>query len=316
MMARNEWFQRHALRVLKEMTPYISRLPRRPTLLAFSYAARELFRYAKSQGWLTVLEQIDPGPIEEDLVAERHARYPKHNSKWQRAPAVYWDSWREECDLSDYILVNSQWSATALQSVGIPNEKISITPLTFESPTVSRVFAREYPESFSSERPLRVLFLGTFGVRKGAVELLEAANLMRDEAVEFWIVGPSEFSSMVAQNEAVRMVGAVTRKETAQYYERADLFIFPTLSDGFGLTQLEAQAWKLPIIASRNCGVVVNNQVNGIVLREVSAEEIASALRLCIRNPAMLSRFSEASCHQEAEHLQPLLRFLNSRLDD
>ena len=57
----------------------------------------------------------------------------------------------------------------------------------------------------------------------------------------------------------------------SKFYKEADVFILPTLSDGFGLTQLEAQSWKLPVIASRHCGEVVRDGENGVVLEEVSA---------------------------------------------
>jgi glycosyltransferase involved in cell wall biosynthesis len=72
------------------------------------------------------------------------------------------------------------------------------------------------------------------------------------------------------------------------YYRDADVFILPTLSDGFGLTQLEAQAWKLPVIASRYCGEVVRDGVNGVVLEEVSGVAIAEVIRGLLRQPEKL----------------------------
>ncbi len=62
------------------------------------------------------------------------------------------------------------------------------------------------------------------------------------------------------------------------YYRDADVFILPTLSDGFGLTQLEAQAWKLPVIASRYCGEVVRDGFNGVVIEEVTGLRIAEVI--------------------------------------
>jgi glycosyltransferase involved in cell wall biosynthesis len=70
------------------------------------------------------------------------------------------------------------------------------------------------------------------------------------------------------------------------------VLIFPTLSDGFGLTQLEAQAWSLPIVASRFCGEVVRDGVNGIVLNELSPDAISAALRLCVCQAARLRIFA------------------------
>jgi glycosyltransferase involved in cell wall biosynthesis len=93
----------------------------------------------------------------------------------------------------------------------------------------------------------------------------------------------------------VRWIGAVPRSEAALYYQKADVFLFPTLSDGFGLTQLEAQAWKLPIIASCFCGEVVKDQENGFLLREVTGEAITEALQLCLNNPRQLEAFAQQS---------------------
>ena len=71
------------------------------------------------------------------------------------------------------------------------------------------------------------------------------------------------------------------------------MFILPTLSDGFALTQLEALAHRLPVIASRQCGEVVIDRVNGLLLEEPTAAAIEEALRFCLQNPDQLAQFSE-----------------------
>ena len=71
------------------------------------------------------------------------------------------------------------------------------------------------------------------------------------------------------------------------------MFILPTLSDGFALTQLEALAHRLPVIASRRCGEVVIDRMNGLLLEEPTAEAIEEALRSCLHNPDQLAQFSE-----------------------
>src|SRR5207253_6574109 len=156
---------------------------------------------------------------------------------------------------------------------------------------------REYPDRFTLERPMRVLFLGLINLRKGVARLLEAARILRDEPVEFWMVGPVEIANArtVGDSGRVKWFGPVTRENAADYYRNADVFILPTLSDGFAITQLEAQAHGLPVIASKNCGKVVENGVNGIILDEPSAACIAHAIRDCIANPDRLQKLAEAS---------------------
>jgi len=269
-------------------------------LFAYSYAARDILRYAKCQGWTTVLGQIDPGWMEESKVHQEFIAQAKTYADLgmadQRAPSAYWYDWHEECGLADYIVVNSTWSAQALQQVGVAAAKIQVVPLAYTPPPQATGFQRTYPAQFSGDRPLRVLFLGQFVVRKGIAALLQAAEQLVDQPIEFWIVGSQQIQdAKLAALPNLRWFGSVPRHAVDLFYQTADVFLFPTLSDGFGLTQLEAQAWRLPIITSRYCGEVVKDQVNGVILQPVTAAAIATALQNCIDQPAMLSRFSEQS---------------------
>ena len=287
---RNEWFQRQALTQLKRIANG------NHTIFAYSYAAREIFEFARERGWRTMLGQIDPGPAEERIVPD------------QRAPKAYWDNWRRECSLADRIVVNSKWSRDALLNEGVPADKIRIIPLAYETDT--RSFQRLYPNAFSAKRPLRVLFLGQINLRKGVRQLLEAVQLLKGEPVEFWFVGPTQVS--VPQDPQCRWFGAASRGKVDSYYRDADVFILPTLSDGFGLTQLEAQSWKLPVIASRYCGEVVRDGFNGVLLDEVSGEAIANALRRFLQTPATLSAMSVRSGVDEQFSLESLASSLKA----
>jgi glycosyltransferase involved in cell wall biosynthesis len=159
---------------------------------------------------------------------------------------------------------------------------------------------------------MRVLFLGLINLRKGAARLLEAARILRGEPVEFWMVGPAEIANAKTIGDAgrVKWFGPVTRKQAAKYYRSADVFILPTLSDGFGLTQLEAQAQGLPVIASKFCGKVVENGVNGIILEEPTGTCIAAAIRDCIENPDRLQALAAASRVADKCTVQALARRL------
>ena len=77
-----------------------------------------------------------------------------------------------------------------------------------------------------------------------------------------------------------------------EYYRGADVFLFPSMCDGFGIVQSEAVAEGLPVIASRFCGDVVTDGVNGIRLDEVSGPSIASALRELSMSPERLEQMS------------------------
>jgi glycosyltransferase involved in cell wall biosynthesis len=86
----------------------------------------------------------------------------------------------------------------------------------------------------------------------------------------------------------VKWIGPVSRNTTKEYYRAADVFLFPTVSDGFGMTQVEARAWKLPVIASPCCAAVIKHDVNGLVVQELSGQSLADAIRSFIAHPARL----------------------------
>lgn len=301
---RNNWFQRS---VVAELTRRHN--SERLCVFAYSYAAEGIFKFARERGWRTVLGQIDPGPLEERIVAKLHNG---HRNGWQPAPPEYWKRWRRECELADRIVVNSNWSRDALLEEGIEAEKIRVIPLAFDPPEESHSFTRSYPAIFTSERPLRVLFLGQINRRKGVPQLFEAVKLLSAEPIEFWLVGPLQIDVPHELKDRIKWFGMAPRTDVARYYRDADVFILPTLSDGFGLTQLEAQSWKLPVIASRYCGDVVTHDFNGLILDEVSGPTIAEALRHVLRAPKRLQAMSDNSRVEERFSLSSLAASLST----
>jgi glycosyltransferase involved in cell wall biosynthesis len=293
VMARNRWFQGVAMTKLSRIDVGKGA----PVLMSYSYAAGDLFDFARRRGWRTVLCQIDPGPREEEIVRKLHDAASGQGSTWQGAPKSYWLEWRRECALADRIVVNSSWSREALVSEGIPGDKIKIVPLAYERPSGNDDFRRRYPASFNMDRPLRVLFLGQINLRKGIAPILDAVRLLGKEPVEFTFVGPRQISipEDLLNNSRVRWLGPAPRQSTDKFYRHADVFLFPTFSDGFGLTQLEAQAWKLPMITSAFCGEVVQHGENGWVVSEITPSSIATVLRELLHEPARLQAASDRS---------------------
>jgi glycosyltransferase involved in cell wall biosynthesis len=290
LIERNTWFQQRASAVLRRAPS--TGLP--TIVFAHSYTAREPFREAKSRGWMAVLGQIDPGEEHMQIVARAAHDHPEYGDAPEAPPASYFSRWREECELADWIVVNSDWSREALERSGIPAAKLRVVPLPYEPDAMTPAPRRIYPDAFSTERPLRVLFVGTLSVGKGVASLLEAIELVADLPVEVKLVGPlaMQLPSRFAAHPSIQWVGSVPRSEVMGHYRESDVLVFPSLSDGFGMAQVEAQGWGLPIIASRSCGQVVRDGESGILLSDVSAASIAAALRSVVERPDLLAGFA------------------------
>ena len=301
-MERNCWFQKKAVVALSNLSSsgLLFQSISQPILFAYSYAALEILRFARQQGWKTIMSQIDGG-IEEERVVERARRSrPELPSGWQPAPAEYWTQWHEECALADEIVVNSDWSRGLLEKAGVQPDKLHVIPVAFNGAALTGDFQRRYPREFNRTRPLKVLFLGAFAIRKGAAAILDAIELLLEDPIEFSIVGsvgvevPARFREM----PKVRWIGPVSRKSTAEHYRECDVFLFPTLSDGFGMTQVEARAWKLPIIATPFCAPIVQHGVNGLVISELNGSHLAEAIRGLLHDPNRLKRLADGSASE------------------
>ncbi|CAD72658.1 putative glycosyltransferase [Rhodopirellula baltica SH 1] len=267
------------------------------TVFAFAHACRDLFEFARRVGCQTVLGQFDPGPAEADIVEQEHFDRPEFRTTWKRYPESYVERWREEIEHANRVVVNSTWSRNCLIGRGIDPSRIEVLPLA-EVPSAAPEFRRNFPDRFTRERPLRALFLGQIILRKGVARLIDAARELVDEPIEFHLVGPTDIENLSELIDGLPITwhGSAARSQVSQHYRDADVFLLPTLSDGFALTQLEAQAWRLPVVATHRCGSVVEPNVNGLLLDEPTGPAIAAAIASLLESPERLVAMSSATC--------------------
>lgn len=305
MIARNEWFQDAAAGLLATVE---TRRPEQVVVFAHGYSARAVFQLAKQRGWTTVLGQIDPGEEHFAIVRRLADAAPQYGAPPIGPPIEYFEQWREECALADHIVVNSEWSRDAVIRSGVPSNKLQVVPLAYHRGAGEPTPPRVVPERFTPERPLRLLFVGSVSVVKGASALLEAMALVADLPVTVRLVGESAMviPPRFSQQAAIEFVGAVPRGEMDRYYESSDVLVFPSHSDGFGLAQVEAHSYGLPVIASRSCGRVVEQGVNGVLLPEVTASAIAAAIRSLVERPEVVAGYARHAVTSRSSNLGQL----------
>ena|ERR1039458_6331427 len=260
-------------------------LPLHDVFFGYSYASLEMLAAEKRRGVLTVLDQIDPGPVHFRMVAGEMARHPELAGPPPAFPAAYCERNRREWDLADIIVVNSEWSREALISEGVNSAKIEILPLAFEAEDRGRRTEDGERKAdvwrlASGVRPLKMLFLGQVNVGKGIHYLIEAARLLEREKIHFDVVGPIGIlpGALASAPSNMTFHGPVSRDRAAEWYRQSDVFVLPTLSDGFALTQLEALANGLPVIATPNCGRVVDEGITGFIIPARDAHALADTI--------------------------------------
>ena len=264
------------------------KLPPHQIFFGYSYASLEMLMAEKQRGVSTLLGQIDPGALECQLVAEEMSRFPEFAGPPPEFPASFYDRNRREWELADRILVNSAFSRDGLVKQGVNPKKLVVVPLCFEPGMEQSPAADETPRPTGN--PLKVLFLGQVILRKGIHYLMEAAKRVDPAKVHFDVVGALGIKPEAAAKAPpnVTFHGRATRDQAANWYRRADVFVLPTLSDGFAITQLEAMSYGLPVIATPCCGEVVSDGIDGFVVPPRNPEALANAFQKYLDEPELL----------------------------
>ena len=89
--------------------------------------------------------------------------------------------------------------------------------------------------------------------------------------------------------------GAIARDKAPEFFGKADVFVLPTISDGFAITQIEAMAYGLPVITTSHCGEVVSNGVDGLICEALDISELVNAIKSFLEIPERLSLMREAA---------------------
>jgi glycosyltransferase involved in cell wall biosynthesis len=261
------------------------------TLFSFSGASLEALLHARKLGALSVLDEIAPSHLEDEIIAEEQSRFPLLEPHSSPTPASFFERIEAEWDAADRVLVNSNWTKSALLARGVPLEKIYVVPISYDNNSVTPT--RKFR---SPNEPLRVLWLGTLCLRKGFPYAIEAARQLMDSHVKFTFAGPSTIDlARVNWPDNSQYLGQVPRNDVPSLWRDHDIFLLPTLSDGFAITQIEALAHGLPVIVTSNCGDVIEDRRCGRIVPPRDARSIADAIRGFLDGEISLGDASEAA---------------------
>ena len=282
-------FGKHFAELVREELKREELNPDTDAFFGFNTNCLETIEYLRGQGVFTVVDQVDPGKVEEDLCVEEAARWPGWAKTPGRMPQSYWDRLTAEWDAADAVLVNSPWSAEALIEQGVPASKIMVVPLAIDVAGGTPVADKE-----AAAASLKVLWLGSVILRKGIQYLVEAARILQKTKIEFLVAGPVGISATAVSSfpPNMRLLGRITRDQLTEIYRQSDVFVLPTLSDGFAITQLEAMAEGLPVVVTPNCGRVVTDGVDGLIVPARNGAVLADALVRLDEDRELLQRMS------------------------
>lgn len=228
-------------------------------------------------------------------LSEERAEYLLHSERAALARTVH-------------VIVTSRATADLLvKDFGVQRSRISVAEPGTEPA----------PRARGSGAPPRLLSVGSVTARKGYDVLIAALRQIADLSWESRIVGsldrdsvaPKALQVAIAQANLggrVTLLGSLDEQTLAGEYDRARLFVLPSHFEGYGMAFAEALARGLPIVGC--AGGAVTSTVPedaGVLVRPGDANELATALRRLLSDPAELQRRADAAWR----HAQQLPRW-------
>ncbi|MBU0650419.1 glycosyltransferase family 4 protein, partial [bacterium] len=161
--------------------------------------------------------------------------------------------------VTNVVLTNSQYTKNKVMSFGVDERKIKIIyPILLDCPRIYKPKLKKQPTRIT------LLFIGTEFARKGLKTLLEAllildrgdiflniAGDVNKESNLKFIKGNGELIKRLETKNKIKILGEVIDTSCKEeLFVQADIFVMPSLSEGFGIVFAEAMAYSLPIIAA------------------------------------------------------------------
>ncbi len=193
----------------------------------------------------------------------------------------------------DYLLVESEMVSDTFVKCGVPEIKIHV---------LKNVIGVDC-ERFSPRRGIRdnetftVLHLSHMSLIKGVGYLFEAWNALEHIHGRLVLGGRTSktvltvFDKISPSNTV--FLGAL--QDTPEWYNKADVFVSPSVADKGPYTILEAMACKVPVIASNMCGwsSIIENGKDGFVYQYDDVEALRKHILWCSKNRNKLKEMGE-----------------------
>lgn len=191
--------------------------------------------------------------------------------------SLLWKLTLKDAEKADILLVNSTFVKTTFLSSGYPEEKIRV---------ITQGVRKDFfglKSDYELGSKLKILFTGNFGFRKGVEYILKALQILEKKkiAFELTVVGKINASIKLLEKyplKSINLVGFVKQDDLKAYLSDSDIYLFPSLSEGCASSALEAMASGLPVIATEETGLPIENNKDGIIIPAKDVNAIHDAI--------------------------------------
>ncbi len=188
-------------------------------------------------------------------------------------------------NISDIVLVNSKYSASFVRRKTFAKKRIVVAypGLDLECRPITEKKAKKHKKV--------ILFVGECTKVKGLYYLIKALGYLADTNFHLNIVGDyntqdpyylsiKQIIDKFQLNDKVTFRGFVDKSDLIRYYNNTDLYVMPSLFEGYGKTIAEAMCYGLPIVATKVGAIpeLVEDKKNALLVEPENSVALAEAI--------------------------------------
>lgn len=210
---------------------------------------------------------------------------------------------KEELELSDYFLAGSsfvkhslEYSGVAPNSIFVVNYGVNLKQFTAGN------------KHCNNDEPLRLLFTGNCSYRKGIHHLLAVVSKFSKKDVVLTIAGGYDANSTLYKQysscENIEFLGFITRDILHKVYHNSDVFVLPSLAEGFAMVSLEAMSAGLPVICTTNsgCNDIIKDGYNGFVIDVSDEAQLKNKIKWFLGNKGSICQMAIEAQKSVSKH--------------
>ena len=246
---------------------------------------------AKRNNAVIFVEKSCPHPLYQEKLLKEESKIL--GIKYQEPSKWFLDRTIMEFELADKVIVCSKYTLNSFIEYGFPREKLYNVALDSSFKPKNSLKKNNY------RKELVVGIAGGNVVRKGFVYLLEAwkaldisnaSLLLRTSRSELQKI--PKLWSLIDGDTSIEIIDHVNDME--DFYEKCNLFVLPSIDEGFGMVVFEALACSLPVIISKNVGAVdfITDGKEGFIVDIRNAKQIKDKIEYLHKNRKTLQNMS------------------------
>lgn len=249
--------------------------------------------YGKSHGCKSVID-VFQHPRTLDIYIEEYKKWPELGYEVKKSDlSLMHELYQKAFELADILLCPSEWVAEGVREIN-PQASIKIRVVPYGC-TI------DYGNRLNRPIENKIFFAGGNAIGKGLPYLAQAATLLRNKIPGLDVRIAGLLPACVVNHplcKDLNFLGKLSSEQMKEEYLSADLFVLPSLTEGFAGVIAEAIRAGCPVVVTRESGSPVVQGREGLIVAARSTDSLVDAISTIVADRNLRNKMSKACIEQ------------------